>query len=365
MNLLWLLAFTLVPLSGLAYAGWHIWVLLPWPAWAKTVTIIAGVAAFLLLFAGILRAADSLPMPVARAVYNVGTSSIFVLLYIVMTFLVIDLGRLLRLVPRHWVYNNGTTAVVLTAFFVGLFTYGYLHYQSKYRQELHLTTAKPLPRPLKLVLASDLHLGYHNPRTELSRWIDLINREQPDAVLIAGDIIDSSIRPLIDERMAEEWHRIEAPVYACLGNHEYFSQLPAAQQFYSDAGITLLRDTAVTDTTLALTVIGRDDRTNMRRRRLADIVSHTDLSHYTILLDHQPYHLEEAQKAGIDFQFSGHTHRGQVWPLSWITDALYECSFGPLRKGDTDYYVSSGLGIWGGRFRIGTRSEYVVLTISN
>jgi predicted MPP superfamily phosphohydrolase len=73
--------------------------------------------------------------------------------------------------------------------------------------------------------------------------------------------------------------------------------------------------------------------------------------------------LEEAQKAGIDFQFSGHTHRGQVWPLSWITDALYECSFGPLRKGDTDYYVSSGLGIWGGRFRIGTRSEYLVLTI--
>ena len=84
---------------------------------------------------------------------------------------------------------------------------------------------------------------------------------------------------------------------------------------------------------------------------------------FTILLDHQPYHLDEAEKNGIDFQFSGHTHYGQVWPVSWVTDAIYEDAFGPLRKGATQYYVSSGVGIWGGKFRIGTRSEYVVLTV--
>ena len=82
--------------------------------------------------------------------------------------------------------------------------------------------------------------------------------------------------------------------------------------------------------------------------------------YYTILLDHQPYHLEEAQQCGIDFQFSGHTHYGQVWPVSWLEDIIYEDAFGPLRKGRTGYYVSSGIGIWGGKFRIGTRSEYIV-----
>jgi len=74
---------------------------------------------------------------------------------------------------------------------------------------------------------------------------------------------------------------------------------------------------------------------------------------------------EEAQQAGIDFQLSGHTHHGQVWPISWITDAIYEQAFGPLQKGNTQYYISSGLGIWGGKFRIGTRSEYIVGTLHN
>ena len=67
----------------------------------------------------------------------------------------------------------------------------------------------------------------------------------------------------------------------------------------------------------------------------------------------------------IDFQLSGHTHRGQVWPISWITDAIYECSWGIHQRGNTHYYISSGLGIWGGKFRIGTQSEYVVTTLRN
>ena len=90
-----------------------------------------------------------------------------------------------------------------------------------------------------------------------------------------------------------------------------------------------------------------------------------DRSKFTILLDHQPYHLEQAERQKIDFQFSGHTHHGQVWPISWITESIYECAFGSHQRGQTHYYVSSGIGIWGGKFRIGTRSEYVVVTINN
>jgi predicted MPP superfamily phosphohydrolase len=161
--------------------------------------------------------------------------------------------------------------------------------------------------------------------------------------------------------MAEVFHQVKAPIYACLGNHEYFSGEPAAQRFYEEAGIHLLRDTAVVVDDLY--IIGRDDRTNRHRKALTDIMRHADKSKYTILLDHQPYHLEEAEQESVDFQFSGHTHRGQIWPISWITDAVYECSFGPWQRGNTHYYVSSGLGLWGGKYRIGTQSEYVVVTI--
>ena len=226
-----------------------------------------------------------------------------------------------------------------------------------------METEKPLAKTYTIVMASDLHVGYHNTRRELARWVDMLNAEQPDIILIAGDIIDISVQPLIAENMAEEFRRLHAPVYACLGNHEYYSSEPRARQFYADAGIHLLQDScAVVDD---LCIIGRDDRTNRRRLPLQQICSAQAAvrGKYTIVLDHQPYHLEEAEEQGIDFQLSGHTHEGQVWPVSWITHALYECAWGSHQRGKTRYYVSSGLGIWGGKFRIGTQSEYVVMKL--
>ena len=363
------------------YIGWHVWCLLPLTWIWKTVGVALLAGSFLLLFAGVTRRTDGMPMPLATAVYEVGTSSLMVMLYLFMLFLLLDLGRLLHVVPRQWLWQNGWTAGGIALLMVGLFVYGNLHYRHKYRQELRVESAK-VSRPLRLVLLSDLHIGYHNRRSELHRWVDMINAERPDYVLIAGDIIDGSMRPLKEEQMHEEFRRLQAPVYACLGNHEYYSGEPEAQRFYQQAGIRLLQDESVV-LDGGLCVIGRDDRTNQHRKSLGRIMKeasekydtitphsslrtpHSSLHtpHYSILLDHQPYHLEQAEQQRVDFQFSGHTHHGQVWPVSWITESIYECAFGEHRRGSTRYYVSSGMGIWGGKFRIGTRSEYVVLDI--
>ena len=365
---MWMLLFLLLPLAGIVYAGWHVWALLPLSRLWRWAIIVLLAACFALLFLNFSGQLDRMPLPLARVCYVVGTSSIFVLLYLVMTFLVLDLGRLVGLVPRAWLHANWVTAAVVGLFIVAIFVYGSLNYNNKVRVPLSVTTQKPLPRDYRIVMMSDLHLGYHNTRSDLARWVDLVNSEHPDLILIAGDIIDISVRPLIEEDMAAELRRLQAPVYACLGNHEYYSGEPRAEQFYRDARINLLIDSAaVVDSTLV--IIGRDDRTNRRRKPLSQLTENlnpqsSDLkSSYTIVLDHQPYNLERTEACGIDFQLSGHTHRGQVWPISWITDALYECSWGSHRRGTTQYYVSSGIGIWGGKFRIGTQSEYVVATL--
>ena len=351
----------LLPLVALTYIAWHVWVLLPLSALWKSLVIALGVLSFAMLFLNFRRAFDGMPLSVAQMAYEVGTSSIFVLLYLVMIFLLLDLGRLLHLVPKTLLYHNGYTALGIFVLMLGVFVYGNLHYNNKVRVPLELKSQKPLPREYKIVMASDLHIGYHNPRKELARWVDMINAENPDFILIAGDIIDGSMRPIIEERMAEEFRRFKAPVYACLGNHEFYSGVPGARQFYKDAGIHLLVDeSAVIDSSIV--VIGRDDRTNMRRKPIKDLVG-SFASKYTIVLDHQPYNLDRAEAAGVDFQLSGHTHRGQVWPISWITDRIYECSWGSHQRGNTQFYVSSGIGIWGGKFRIGTQSEYVVATL--
>ncbi|MCR4957815.1 MAG: metallophosphoesterase [Prevotella sp.] len=374
---MFMMLFMLLPIAGMVYSGWHLWALLPLSALWKAVIIALGTLCFLTLLLDFNGSLERMPLPLSKVLYTIGTSSVFVLMYVVMAFLLLDLGRLVHVVPKAWLYHNWVTTAALAGLLLTVFVCGNIHYYNKVRVPITLSAPR-LPHDIKVVMLSDLHLGYHNTRADLAEWVDLINAEHPDFILIAGDIIDISTRPLMEEGMAEEFRRLQAPVLACPGNHEYYARMPKARQFYKDAGITLLCDTGVM--VQDVLVIGRDDRSNRHyRQSLRYLKSHAlspnepDSARqapmpqpgYTIVMDHQPYHLEEAEEAGIDFQLSGHTHRGQVWPVSWITDALYECSWGKHQRGNTHYYISSGIGIWGGKFRIGTQSEYVVATLKS
>ena len=355
------LAIFALVLALTGYVCWHLWRISP-SGWKLVVTGLF-VLWMATMFAGFAYT-ERVPVRAATVLYEVGNTWMIAFLYLLLVFLLADIASLCHLLPKTFLKDSAAGLLGAVGIVALIMTLGAIHYPHKYREELTIETDKPLEQPLTIVLASDLHIGYHNQRDELHRWVDIINCEKPDAILIAGDIIDGSMRPLKEQRMHEEFQRLQAPVYACLGNHEYFSGQPEARQFYKDAGIHLLMDsTAVIDSSLV--IIGRDDAMNRRRKTLADLTMNIDKSLFSIVLDHQPHHLEKAEKAGIDFQFSGHTHRGQVWPISWITDAIYECSWGSHQRGNTHYYVSSGMGIWGGMFRIGTQSEYVVLTIKN
>ena len=343
---------------GIAYVGWHLWTLLPLSGIWKALVIAVGISCFLMLFLDLSGTLDKLPLPLSRILYEIGTSSVLVLLYLVMAFILLDAGRLFHLVPRSWLCCNWVTTTALFGLLFTIFLCGNIHYKDKVRVAFDLETSKALTRDYTIVMASDLHLGYHNTRSDLAHWIDLINAEHPDLVLFAGDIIDISLQPLLKENMAAEFRRLNAPVYACLGNHEYYSHEPRARHFYEEAGIRLLKDScAVVDD---ICIIGRDDRANPHRADLEKLVQQADSKRYLVLLDHQPHALAQAEQVHIDFQLSGHTHEGQIWPVSWITHALFECAWGRYQRSDTQYYVSSGLGIWGGKYRIGTQSEYVV-----
>ncbi len=351
----------LLPLSALAYTLWHVWCLLPLSDVWKTVVVALCALSFCLLFLCVSRVLDRMPMRMAVIVYEIGTSSLMVMLYLTLVFLLLDLFKLIRLIPPQALRGNVYLLVAIIGVLAALFTYGNLHYRQKVRQQITLSTHKRMEKKMKMLLISDLHLGYHIRRDELRGWVDLINGENPDVILMAGDLVDRSMKPLFEEDMAAELRRLKAPVYACPGNHEYYCGINEAASFYRDAGITLLRDSVAVCGNLR--IVGRDDRTNPHRKRVEDLMKETDSGNYIILLDHQPFNLESAAEAGIDFQFSGHTHYGQVFPLSIVTDAIYTVAHGPYRIGNTRYYVSSGLGIWGGKFRIGTSSEYLIATL--
>ena len=349
----------IILLGCIAWTGWCWWQILPLPVWGKAVCTGLYISCFLLLFVHYLLE-ERMPRPLAVATYEIGTSWTIFFLYTLLLFAALSLGVLVHLIPEGFLKDSLPGTCTVAGILAVLLVCGNLHYRHKYRETIDIQTEKPLPRPLRIVLASDLHAGYHNRRAEIARWVDLINAEHPDLVLFSGDIIDGSLKAVREDHIEEEFRRIEAPVYACLGNHEYISGEKGSESFYRDAGIRLLRDSSAVDG--GIRILGRDDRSNPGRAPLSALASPAD-SLFSILLDHQPYHLEEAEAAGIDFQFSGHTHHGQVWPANWVTDLMYEKAYGAHRRGHTRYFISSGLGIWGGKFRIGTRSEYIVLTL--
>ena len=81
-------------------------------------------------------------------------------------------------------------------------------------------------------------------------------------------------------------------------------------------------------------------------------------------MDHQPANLKEASSEGIDLQLSGHTHDGQLWPLNYIVESMYELAWGYTKIAHTHFYVSNGVGTWGPPVRIGNRPEIVQIQLS-
>lgn len=343
-------------LACVGYVVWHLWRITPgsWP-----VKLLA--AGLFLLWMALAFASMGLSEKVAvraaSVLTDVGQPWIIAFLYLAMVFILADILSLCKVLPRAFLSGSMAGLLGVIVLVAVILVSGGLHYRHKYREELTIQTEKPLEKPLTIVLASDLHVGYGNRRAELSRWIDLINAEHPDLVLFGGDIVDMHLRPILEGGYADEFRRLEAPAFAVLGNHEHFEDEKGSERFYASAGITLLKDAVARFQ--GLVIVGRDDRSNRKRKTLPELVGSQE--GFTLVLDHQPSHLEEAEQAGIDFQFSGHTHHGQVWPLSWVTDFLFEEAHGYHSRGKTQYYVSSGLGIWGPKIRVGTRSEYLVL----
>jgi uncharacterized protein len=219
-------------------------------------------------------------------------------------------------------------------------------------------------RELTLVAVSDLHLGaVLGPKT-LTKIAGKIAGLRPDAVLLVGDIFDEDVTDAEERNLIGILAGIRSRFgsYAVFGNHEYYGNLENARATLKKAGVTLLEDQSMM-IGHSVFLVGRKDRTAEQmgagRKEIRELLSGIDRSLPIILLDHQPFSLELAQSNGIDLQISGHTHHGQLFPFNWITNKVYELSWGYMKKGETHVIVSCGAGTWGPPVRTAGVSEIV------
>jgi len=236
--------------------------------------------------------------------------------------------------------------------------------------EVHLPRRAGTTDRLTAVLVSDLHLGSLIGPSRLEKIVRKISDLGPDIVLMPGDIVDESVTERREAELSAVMKTLSPPLglFACPGNHETYAGLDRTLACYRNCGLTVLQDEAVL-VGGAFILAGRRDPSSLKQgeRRLAipDILARAGLdgSLPIIVLDHQPAHLEEAEQAGVSLQLSGHTHAGQLFPLDLVNRLVWELNWGFLKKGETQYYVTSGVGTWGPPVRTGSWPEIVRLAL--
>jgi uncharacterized protein len=222
---------------------------------------------------------------------------------------------------------------------------------------------------LRVAAVSDIHLGSIIRKRSIIKLSEMLEKMEPDIVLLLGDIVDGELGPVLRGDLLKYFtgpHTIDG-LYAITGNHEFIGGAERTIPYIENHGIRVLKDETVI-LPGGIQLIGRLDRDSFRffgkeRITLEELMKNIDHDRPVILLDHQPIHLEESEKYGIDLQLSGHTHNGQIWPLNYLTRRLYELSYGYRRKSGTQIIVSSGYGLWGPRMRLGSRSEVLLINI--
>ena len=210
---------------------------------------------------------------------------------------------------------------------------------------------------LRVVVASDFHLGVLSNKKHLQRFVHLSNEAKPDVVFLVGDLVDDDPKWFVEDGMAKVMKQLHATygVYGVLGNHEYYGKkIPEFVEEMDKAGVKILRDETI-QIENAFILTGQEDRTNKERQQLKSLK--IDSNYPWFVMNHTPNDLTTPMQEGVDFHMSGHTHKGQLWPNQLITERVFELDYGYKLKEQMHTLVSSGFGFWGPPIRIGSRSE--------
>ncbi len=259
-------------------------------------------------------------------------------------------------------------AVALAMMFVfgGIYFYGCWNaFQPVIRHEGIVTSKLEQGTRLRIAMVSDVHLGRLLGRNFAKGVVELINRQNPDVVIIAGDLADGKLNQIVRGNALEPFDWLDVPhgVYMVFGNHDYFDNPAKWQRLLKLHKIKVLQSRSVPILNSAVKLTGlidfsRDSGTD-GLRQLATGNEHV----YSILVDHQPKRLPAAEEEKYDLYLSGHTHVGQIFPNRLITYFMYDIDYGRRKYGNMTVIVSSGIGFWGPPSRSFTAPEVVVIDI--
>ena len=265
--------------------------------------------------------------------------------------------------------------------------YGFIHAKEIVITNYEIKVSKSIDKDIKIALISDTHLGYSVGYKMIEKMVNIINKQNVDLVLIAGDIFDNSVETVDDidkVKLALSNIKSNYGVYAVFGNHDVeerlfggFSIQSADKNFITDEMLQMLYDSNINildDKSILIDnqiyIIGRKDKEkagdgSANRKKISELLEGLDKEKLIILLEHEPKDLYDTSNYDIDLHLSGHTHAGQFFPLTIGCKLMSENFYGIKKFNNMISLVSSGIGVYGPNMRVGSNSEVCILNISS
>jgi predicted MPP superfamily phosphohydrolase len=238
---------------------------------------------------------------------------------------------------------------------------------------------------LKIIVAADFHVGPFKKNAFVEKIVKLINRENPDLVVMPGDFVFSHEQKKEQVEYMSPIKNIKAKygVFATLGNHDYelfriakLDFLPKKDRSKCDYiakqlekfGIQVLRN-EIKEILPNVKIAGLEDIWG-NTGDFNDVFNKIKPQEHVILLEHNPDIILDKRNKKADLVISGHTHAGQIrlpiiGPLYGIPTKLnnkYSCGLFNLKHGNK-LYITKGAGEAGTRARLFSSPEIVVLNV--
>ena len=346
----------------------------PVPLWAKVIlTVLAlGASQYHLLIRYFFGSLSSPEMPYPMLVL---ASYSFIVMMLLFVFLVVrDLGLLVLWLVRHAglhahiPFSPGRRAVAVAGLGLAVGAYGYrsaVRVPDVRTTQIALDRLPPELDGLTVVQMTDLHATALLNGPRVAAVVDRINALKPDIIVCTGDMVDGSTSDRKTDVAPLRNLSARYGVYACEGNHEYYSGHAAWMRAFMDLGLNVLHNAheVLSIKGHKLVLAGVNDPVAARFGTdgpdVVKALRGAPDDAPVIMLSHQPRGARENAKHGIDLQLSGHTHGGQMVGFERIVAAKNEGFVRGLYQVDgMGLYVSSGAGLWTGfPVRIGVPAE--------
>jgi hypothetical protein len=333
------------------------------PHWPYSAVLAGVVGALSVSFVAATLLAHRYSNPAVRAFYRIASVWLGML-----NFLLVAAGLCWMAYPLVYfselAVSRHTIAGVFFGFAVLASLYGIINAASiRVRRITVKLRGLPVPwRGRVAALVTDTHLGHVKGYAFLSRIVNKLRQLGADVVFFSGDLFDGTKVDAL--RLVSPLKRLSPQFgsYFVTGNHEEFSDPTKYLDALKNSGVHVLHNEKVNLDGLQVVGVPYSESRDAKHYQSVLENAELDRDRASVLLAHVPHGLDIAEKQGISLQLSGHTHGGQIFPFTWVTNRIFgEFTYGLKRFGELLVYTSSGAGTWGPPMRVGTQPEIVLI----